>query len=97
MNTVRAAAVRVMPPGTSSRNRLATPVTCRRCGMNTVRAAAVRVMPPGTSSRNRLATPVTCRRCGMKLCGFDVQPGHGGAKRSRRAGQARHQAVSFQL
>jgi hypothetical protein len=41
MNTVRAAAVRVMPPSTSSRNRLATPVTCRRCGMNTVRAAAV--------------------------------------------------------
>jgi hypothetical protein len=33
MNTVREAAVRVMPPGTSSRNRLATPVTCRRCGM----------------------------------------------------------------
>ena len=41
MNTVRAAAVRGMPPGTTSRNRLATPVTCRRCGMNTVRAAAV--------------------------------------------------------
>ena len=41
MNTVREAAVRVMPPGTSSRNRLATPVTCRRCGMNTVREAAV--------------------------------------------------------
>jgi hypothetical protein len=41
MNTVREAAVRVMPPGTSSRNRLATPVTCRRCSMNTVREAAV--------------------------------------------------------
>jgi hypothetical protein len=40
MNTVREAAVRVMPPGTSSRNRLATPVTCRRCRMNTVREAA---------------------------------------------------------
>jgi hypothetical protein len=33
--------LRVMPPGTSSRNRLATPVTCRRCRMNTVREAAV--------------------------------------------------------
>jgi hypothetical protein len=50
MNTVRGAAVRVMPPGTSSRNRLATPVTCRRCGMNTVREAAVRVMPLGTET-----------------------------------------------
>jgi hypothetical protein len=48
MNTVRAASVRGMPPGTSSRNRLATPVTCRRCGMNTVRAASVRAMPPAT-------------------------------------------------
>ena len=51
MNTVRAASVRVMPPGTSSRNRLATPVTCRRCGMNTVREAAVRVMPPDTETK----------------------------------------------
>jgi hypothetical protein len=50
MNTVREAAVRVMPPSTSSRNRLATPVTCRRCGMNTVREAAVRVMPPVTET-----------------------------------------------
>jgi hypothetical protein len=28
----------------------------------------------------------------MKLCGFDVQPGHGGAKHSGRVGLARHQA-----
>ena len=41
MNTVREAMARVMPPSTSSRNRLATPVTCRRCGMNTVREAMV--------------------------------------------------------
>jgi len=26
----------------------------------------------------------------MKLCNFDVQPGHGGAKRSVREGHAQH-------
>jgi len=33
----------------------------------------------------------------MKLCGFDVQPGHGGAERSVREGLARHQAVRGEL
>ena len=27
----------------------------------------------------------------MKLCGFDVQPGHGGAQHAVRVGLARHQ------
>jgi hypothetical protein len=33
----------------------------------------------------------------MKLCGFDVQPGHGGAERSGRVGHARHQTVGVEL
>ena len=33
----------------------------------------------------------------MKLCGFDVQPGHGGAKRALRAGLTRHQAAGDKL
>ncbi len=33
----------------------------------------------------------------MKLCGFDVQSGHGGAERSGREGLARHQTVRVEL
>jgi hypothetical protein len=48
--------LRVMPPSTSSRNRLATPVTCRRCGMNTVREAAV--TKSGNPLMKQLAIPL---------------------------------------
>jgi hypothetical protein len=33
----------------------------------------------------------------MKLCGFDVQPGHGGAKCAVREGLARHHYESCEL
>jgi len=33
----------------------------------------------------------------MKLCGFDVQPGHGGEERAVRVGLARHHHESFGL
>jgi hypothetical protein len=33
----------------------------------------------------------------MKLCGFDVQPGHGGAKRLVREGLAQHQSGDVEL
>jgi len=60
----RSPLVRERLPCTSSRNRLASPVTCRRCSRDTVgRSPLVRERLPCTSSRNRLASPVTCRRC----------------------------------
>jgi hypothetical protein len=33
----------------------------------------------------------------MKLCGFDVQPGHGGAEHSVPGGLARHRTASGKL
>jgi hypothetical protein len=33
----------------------------------------------------------------MKLCGFDVQPRHGGAQRTVREGLAQHLTEAFKL
>jgi hypothetical protein len=33
----------------------------------------------------------------MKLCGFDVQPGHGGAQRLAREGLAQHLTEKVEL